>query len=260
MSHAADSPPNAVPAPRRIRFRWVAMSLVGVVLVGIAIFFLSLPDVSGLRRQNPIRTSLMEARLAAARAAGHRLRIHQHWVPFNRIPERLRQAVRISEDASFYQHEGVDYHELKESIKRDWQEKRLARGASTITQQLAKNLYLSTEKSFLRKIREVFIAWSLEKHLSKQRIFELYLNVIEFGPGIFGVDAAARTYFNKPVEALNLTEIIRLVAVIPRPLKTSPLSNSGWVRWRGRWILGLMRRYGYISEDEYQAAIPEFRK
>jgi monofunctional biosynthetic peptidoglycan transglycosylase len=215
-------------------------------------FYLTLPEVSYLENKNPQTTALIELRKKQAKESGRTYKIRQSWVSFGKIPKLMKQTVRITEDAAFYQHEGVDYVELKESIKRNWREGRFARGASTITQQLAKNLYLSTEKSIFRKIREYFIARFLEKTLSKNRIFHLYLNIIEFGDGIFGVQAASRFYFNKNVDRLSLEEIIRLTAVIPKPLTENPLKNTGWLKWKCKWILEKLYQYGYITENRYR--------
>lgn len=229
-------------------------------LIWVIVFYFSLPDVDYLRKKNPKTTALMELRKEQAKAQGKKLRIRQRWVYFSRIPKLLKQSVRITEDASFYRHEGVDYEELKESIKKDWQEGRLARGASTITQQLAKNLFLTTEKSFLRKIKEYFIARRLEEELSKNRIFHLYLNVIEFGRGIFGIQTAARYYFKKDVGNLSLEEIIRLTAIIPKPLKVNPKGKNRWLKWKSRWILNKLLKYKYITKEQYQQTLPAFKK
>jgi monofunctional biosynthetic peptidoglycan transglycosylase len=164
----------------------------------------------------------------------------------------------VTEDAAFYQHQGVDLNELKAAIKKNWRKGKFVRGASTITQQLAKNLYLTTEKSVIRKIKEYLITRRLEKRLSKNRIFDLYLNVIEFGPGIFGVQAATRHFFNKDVSQLNLEEMIRLTAVIPKPLNENPTRNSSWVKWKASWILDTLLRYKYIEQNEYQIVKAKF--
>ena len=166
--------------------------VVGSLLFGIGIgiyVYAGLPDVTVLQNQDPKTTALMVQRYRQAQANGKDFRIRQQWVPFERIPRLLKDAIRVAEDAGFYQHHGVDFTELRAAIKKNWQKGRYARGASTITQQLAKNLYLSTDKTIIRKIKEVIIATRLEKHLNKSRIFHLYLNVIEFGPGTFGVAA-----------------------------------------------------------------------
>ncbi len=238
-------------------FRILIISAILIAGTGLWFYF-TLPDVEDLAKNNPATTALIEQRTAEAASAGKKLRIRIKWVAFNRIPDLLKKSVRISEDANFYFHDGIDFEELQESIKRNWEEGKIVRGASTITQQLAKNLYLSTDRSFLRKFREYFIARRLEEALSKNRIFNIYLNVIEFGPGIFGVEAAAQYYFGKTVSDLTLSEQIRLTAVIPRPLTASPVSNSKWLRWRCCWISRKLLLYNYIDETAYQSLRVEF--
>jgi len=230
------------------------------LFVWALVFYYSLPEVGYLKRHNPKTTALIELRKAQAKERGRRLRARQRWVSFRKIPKLLKQSIRISEDASFYRHSGIDYQELKESLKKDIQQGKLVRGGSTITQQLAKNLFLTTNKSFLRKIKEYFIARRLERHLSKNRIFHLYLNIIEFGRGIFGVQAAARHYFGRDVSRLTLEQMIRLTAVIPKPLKVSPQSNSRWLKWKCRWILHKLLKYKYITKEQYLAVWPAFKK
>ena len=224
------------------------------VCVGALYIYLSLPNVSYLKRQNPKTTALIEQRQQEARQAGRAFKIRQVWVGSDAIPELLKEAVRVAEDARFYEHEGVDYEEMSEAVKKNLGRGQWARGASTITQQLAKNLYLSTEKSLIRKLKEFFLALRLDDELSKHRILYLYLNVIEFGPGIFGVEAAARHYFGKSVGQLTLEEIARLTAVIPKPLSENPTRNSRWLKWRAGWILSTLRKTGHISADQYQQA------
>jgi len=209
--------------------------------------YLSLPDVAYLKNNNPKITALMLWRKEQTEAQGKKYNIRQNWVSFQTIPDLLKKAVRISEDASFYEHKGIDYEELKESIKKNIEECMLVRGGSTITQQLAKNLFLSPEKSFVRKIIEYFIAKRLEDELSKDRIFNLYLNVIELGPGIFGVEAASQHYFDKSIQDLNLEEIVRLAAIISRPLTVNPKKNSRWLKWKIEWIFNKMKLYKYID-------------
>jgi monofunctional biosynthetic peptidoglycan transglycosylase len=235
---------------------------ISILIISCAILWVlihySIPETIKLKTGNPDSTSLIEQRCEEALKAGKKLQIRQYWVNFGDVPEMLIKAIRISEDANFYFHNGIDYDELKEAVKKNWAEGSYVRGGSTITQQLAKNLYLSTEKSLLRKIREYFIARRLESTLSKQRIFDLYLNVIEFGPGIFGVEAAARYYFNKNVSNLNLEEIIRLTAIIPRPLTNSANGRSRWLLWRCRWIVGKLLLYKYIDQASYDTLMITF--
>lgn len=238
---------------------WAAVGLL-VIVAGTSLFiYLGLPDVSDLKTTNPEITALMRQRYRAAQDAKKEFVFRQQWVAFEKIPNLLKEAVRVTEDADFYQHEGVDFTELKIALKKNWEQGKYVRGASTITQQLAKNLYLSTDKSIIRKIKEYLIAKRLETHLKKSRIFSLYLNLIEFGPGLFGIQAASQYYFNKDVSRLNLEEIVRLTAVIPKPLKENPTLNSRWLIWKAGWILDTLRRYNYIHQGEYQAVKGRFQ-
>jgi len=230
-----------------------------VILLAIYIAIQSsMPDVTTLINSNPETTALIEQRKMEAANAGKKIWIRQNWVSFGKIPKLLKRTVRISEDANFYFHEGIDLDELEESIKKNWEKGEFARGASTITQQLAKNLYLSTEKSIWRKFREYFITRELESTLSKNRIFHLYLNIIEYGRGIFGVESASKYYFGKSVSDLNPEEIIRLTAVIPKPLSVKPIQNSKWMLWRCRWITDKLLLYKYIEETEHDSLMVFF--
>jgi monofunctional biosynthetic peptidoglycan transglycosylase len=225
---------------------------------GLALYF-SLPSVSHLKTQNPKTTALIEQRRHEAQRAGREFKLRQIWVSFEGIPQLLRESVRVSEDARFYEHEGIDYDEISAALKKDFEQGRFVRGASTITQQLAKNLYLSTDKTVGRKLKEFWLARRLEQDLSKTRIFHLYLNVIEFGPGIFGVEAAARHFFGKGVGQLNLEEIVRLTAVIPKPLVESPTRTTRWLKWKAGWILTTLRTTGHITQDQYALVSARFQ-
>jgi len=177
------------------------------------------------------------------------------WLPYNSISPHLRNAVVIAEDSSFFQHSGYDIDEIRESVKRNWREKRFARGASTITQQLAKNLYLSTSRNPLRKVREFFIAQELERSLSKKRIFEIYLNVIEWGDGVYGVEPASRKYFGKSCSELLPEEAAILAAMIPNPRRYTPTRNLKYLERRKKEILERLARWKYLPPDEYAAAL-----
>ncbi len=184
---------------------------------------------------------------------------------YNNVSPHLRNAVLIAEDSAFFQHSGYDLEQLKESAKRNWRDKRFARGASTITQQLAKNLYLSTSRNPLRKIREFFIAQEMERDLTKQRIFEIYLNVIEWGDRIYGIEPAARSYFGKSASEprsyfgksaseLLPEEAAILAAMIPNPRRYTPARNLKYLEKRKADILSRLSRYNYLEKDEYEAA------
>jgi len=212
----------------------------------------TLPDVTSIQKTNPTITALMEQRAEENHIKPRPIRT---WVPYNSISPNLRNAVLIAEDGSFFQHSGYDVFEIKESMKRNWREKRFSRGASTITQQLAKNLYLSTSRNPLRKIREFFIAQELEQTLSKQRIFEIYLNVIEWGDGLYGIEPAARRYFGKSSSELLPEEAAILAAMIPNPRRYTPARNLKYLEKRKAQILERLMRSKYLAPEEYQAAI-----
>jgi monofunctional biosynthetic peptidoglycan transglycosylase len=206
------------------------------------------PDVALLATENPTSTAWMEMRAAEARTKGVRPRRLQIWVSLKAVSPHLKNAVLIAEDAAFFQHEGLDYNEIREAIRVNAEKLEFARGASTITQQLAKNLYLSPSKNPLRKLKELLLTLSLERHLSKRRIFELYLNVIEWGDGIYGVEAAARTYFSTSSADLSREEAAALAAVIINPRRYSPAAPSRRITNRIALILERMQRYQYYRE------------
>jgi monofunctional biosynthetic peptidoglycan transglycosylase len=225
--------------------------LVGVLAIGfgcLAYSYVTLPDVRSLARSNPRTTAFMEIRDQEARdRAREPKRIHR-WVNYNRISSDLKRAVLVAEDASFWDHDGVDYIELQKSIELDWARGQLTRGASTITQQLAKNLYLSPSKNPLRKLRELVIARRLEAELKKARILELYLNLIEWGDGIYGIEAAAREYFGTSAAALGPAESALLAGAIINPRLLNPHHPTPRLLRRQQIILGRMGRVDPPSE------------
>jgi monofunctional biosynthetic peptidoglycan transglycosylase len=190
--------------------------------VYIAYVYLTLPDVRQLATQNPGSTAFMELRHREAEQEGRRFSIRQRWVPYTQISNNLRRAVLVAEDAAFFDHDGIDLKELRASLEHNWEEGRFERGASTITQQLAKNLYLSPSRNPIRKLRELLITRRLEAALTKRRILEIYLNVIEWGDGIFGAEAASRAYFRKPASALSPEESALLAGAIINPRAHNP--------------------------------------
>lgn len=206
----------------RGRVRSVLTGTLGVAFGAFCFSYLTLPDVRGLVRTNPASTAFMELRKEEAAQDGRTLTIRHRWVPYAQISADLRRAVIVTEDAAFFDHDGIDLNEVKASMERNWEEGRFSRGASTITQQLAKNLYLSPSRNPLRKLREVFITRRLEAGLTKRRILEIYLNVIEWGDGIFGVDAAARIYFGKTAATLSREEAALLAGAIINPRVHNP--------------------------------------
>ena len=182
----------------------------------------------------------------------------RYWTPTGNIPPEMKWAVILAEDSNFYKHEGIDVKAIKNAIKYDLEKKSFARGASTITQQVAKNLFLSREKTISRKIKEVILAKRMEQELTKGRIIELYLNVIELGPTVYGIGNGARYYFGKSPSALTPRECAFLAAMLPGPrVAYNPYKNLGKVLKRSNMILGLLRKRGVLSEAEYQQALAE---
>jgi monofunctional glycosyltransferase len=226
-----------------------------VALVALSAVRAGLYDVDRLAREVPRRTALMRARAVAAERAGRAWSPHQVWVPYERISPLLRRAVLTAEDDAFYQHGGLDWNELKAAARRDLEERRAVRGGSTITQQLAKNLYLGDQRTLTRKLTEVFLALRMERALSKHRIFELYLNLIEWGDGVFGAEAAARHYFGVPAAALSPRQAALLAAVIINPRRYSALAPSRRIERRVRMIAGRMHRRGALDDAQYAQAL-----
>ena len=250
-------PPAAT--PKTGLFGWLKRLILLGLLVGMCVLLFDTCRVVRVRTTNPEVSSLMEQRATEAEAKGQQVRRVQYWVPLNKISPHLQRAVLAGEDANFSIHNGFDY----EAIQNAWDEaQRIAakeakdegdkddsflpdlpsfdfkRGASTVSQQLAKNLYLSTSRSFVRKGREVIFTILLERFLSKPRILEIYLNIIEWGDGLYGAEAASRYYFNKSAANLTREEAAYLSAMIPSPLKVfNPKLNPKRVIRRQRVIL-----------------------
>jgi len=183
---------------------------------------------------------------------------NRYWTPGARIPAEMKWAVILAEDSNFYRHDGFDVKAIKNAIKYDLEKKSLKRGASTITQQAAKNLFLSREKTITRKLKEIYLAWRMEQELSKGRIIELYLNVVELGPMVYGIGNGAHYYFGKSASALTPRECAFLAAMLPGPrLAYNPYKNLGKVLRRSDMILKLLLQKGVLSEGEYQTALAE---
>jgi monofunctional biosynthetic peptidoglycan transglycosylase len=213
-----------------------------VAFAGLAYAYATLPDVRPLATANPETTAFMALRGREAAAAGKRVRREHEWVRYSRISPHLKRAVLVAEDAGFWQHDGVDYEELRKIMEEaDWGSGEALRGASTITQQLAKNLYLSPSRNPIRKYRELILARRLEAELTKARIFELYLNLIEWGDGIYGIGAASRIYFGKSAAALDPAESALLAGAIINPRVHSPARPTQRLRRRQEIILRRMR-------------------
>jgi monofunctional biosynthetic peptidoglycan transglycosylase len=240
-------------------------------VVGAAWFYwLALPWPILLRWRDPGVTAFMERRIDEAKKNDRPLEIRSSPVPLRRISRQLRRAVIIAEDGNFYEHRGIDWSALGEEVRYRGDDnfslldpgdlRGLAgaigyyithrgdiRGRSTITQQLAKNLYLSEDRSLLRKFDEFVVARRLEMFLSKDRILELYLNAAEWGPGVFGAEAAARTYFGRSAANLTREQAAALAATLPHPLTSNPKTRPGRMAWRRDMILRLMNRTGPVE-------------
>ncbi|MBI2215414.1 MAG: monofunctional biosynthetic peptidoglycan transglycosylase [Acidobacteria bacterium] len=256
---SAPAPPaeSASPPPRR---RGLTRRIATILFLLVAAFVLyewvTFPDVAGLRKKNPTTTAFMEQRRARLRSERKGDALKQRWVAYDRISPNLRRAVIVSEDSSFYEHEGVDIDELKKSFETNLEKGKLARGGSTITQQLAKNLYLSPSKNPWRKVKELLITRALERELSKKRILEIYLNVVEFGERVYGAEAASRHYFNKPAAALAPQEAALLAGCLPSPRTMNPGAPNRRLRARQRIILSRMNRWGRYFEQQVLTAPP----
>lgn len=229
-----------------------AGALVGAAaLLVVQLWFLG--QVLWLARNDPASTAFMDARLETLRAraalAGRdpeAARLKHVWVPYARISAQLKRAVVAAEDARFLEHTGLDWDAIERAIEKNQRRGRLVAGASTITQQLAKNLFLSGERSWIRKAQEAAIAWMLEAALSKRRILELYLNVAEWSDGVFGAQAAAQHHFDTSAAALNARQAAWLAAVLPSPRRYA----------RGRTTPYLERRVEVILQRMHGARIP----
>jgi monofunctional glycosyltransferase len=236
---------------RRLAALALAAALVATLGVGAWVWS-GLParsEVQALARRNPGTTRLMRQRDEEARARGRRARVEQSWVPLARVSRHLIFAVLASEDQSFFGHAGVDWKAIQESLEKDVDERRFVRGGSTITQQLAKNLFFGSRKTPIRKLRELVVAHWLEQDLSKPRILALYLNVIEWGDSVYGCEAAAQHWYGKPAAELSETEAAGLAAMIPNPRRINPRLAPARHERATRRVLWLMGRAGYIGRD-----------
>ncbi len=222
-----------------------------LLLFALSSLFL-MPDVSKLQKENPAKTAFMKYREKEWERTGKKYRISQTWVPISRLSPYIIKAVLIAEDDKFWKHEGFDYEAIQKAMEKDIKAKKFKLGGSTISQQLAKNLYLSPSKNPFRKVAEALITWRMEKVLSKKRILELYLNVIEWGEGVFGVEAASRQYFGKSASDLSAEEAARLAAVLPNPRKYDPTGDQRYVVNRSNLIYSIMVKRGIV--------VPEYKE
>jgi monofunctional biosynthetic peptidoglycan transglycosylase len=244
-------PTESAPKSRRraiVRIvKWTVLALVALPFLYVG-FYLVYPDVGALKDKNPEKTAFMKYRERQWREKGEKRAITQKWVPLSRISPSLVKAVIIAEDDKFWTHEGFDFDALHDAAVTNLKQKKIRFGGSTISQQLAKNLYLSPEKSLTRKLAEAIITWRMERTLSKRRMLELYLNVAEWGNGVFGAEAAARAHFRTSASSLTPGQAARLAVALPSPLKYRTDGSSRYVERRAQHILSIMERRGDIAE------------
>jgi len=197
--------------------RWIKWMVLGPLLLVILVQLYFFAMVCWYAQVNPGTTSFQRQQLSELRAKNPKAKLLQQWMPYNAISDNLKRAVIASEDANFLEHDGVDWEALEKAYDRNNTKHRVVGGGSTITQQLAKNLFLTGSRSYVRKAQEMVIAFMLETVMSKERILEIYLNVVEMGRGVFGAEAAARHYFKTTAARLNPSQAARLAVMLPNP-------------------------------------------
>jgi len=220
--------------------------------------FIAQPDLCDLQQRNPQTTAFMELRKNQWMKENEDRKIDQRWISLKSISMNLKNAVVTAEDPNFYTHQGLDFYNIKIAFEENWEEKKIVRGASTITQQLMKNLYLNPSQTPLRKWKEAILAIRVERCVEKDRILEIYLNVIEWGESTYGIEAAARKYFGKPASSLNLAEAALLAAMIPNPGIQSPHKKNPNLVRKKNGILKLMLQSGKISKSDYYRAVNQY--
>lgn len=220
--------------------------------------YLVYPNVSDLRDTHPIPTAFMEYREDQWASENRDQHITQKWVPMSQISPNIIKAVLIGEDDKFWNHDGFDVNGMEQALERSLKKGSVA-GGSTISQQLAKNLYLSPSKNPVRKIKEAILTWRLESTLSKRQILELYLNIAEWGDGIFGIEAAANHYYHKSAKNLTGLEAAHLASVLPNPIRYKATGNQKYVINRSRIIYKIMKRRGIVI-PQYQEVMTPSKK
>ena len=236
---------------------FTALGVVG--LAGLFVVWnLFFPPLAKYKTQNLKMTSFMEYRQAQWKAEGKKKSITQLWVPLSQVSSYLVNAVIISEDDKFWEHKGFDWQAIREAMRRNFRSKHLIFGGSTIDQQLVKNMFLNPSRNIFRKAREAILTWRLERVLTKKRILELYLNVVEWGDGIFGAEAASAYYFQTRASTLTPDEAARLAAMLPQPRRYNPLKvrSSTYLEERSREIMAIMEKRGLLKLEEQEPMTP----
>jgi monofunctional biosynthetic peptidoglycan transglycosylase len=245
---------------RRLGVGRIVTLLVAITAAWAIFTWLRLPDAAALKTANPKTTSLMDGRAHEAREKGLPVRHRQVWVPLSAIAKTAVAAVLISEDAAFYQHSGVDTVELHKAMEQAIARHHLGRGASTITQQLAKNLWLSTDRSLLRKLKELLLAKRLEANLTKSRILNLYLNVVEWGDGVYGIEAASLEHFGVHANALSPAQGAMLASMLPAPRKRLPRLKPVALHRHALLILDRLEAVGRLEPGDADEARQELER
>ncbi|HKI06014.1 MAG TPA: monofunctional biosynthetic peptidoglycan transglycosylase [Thermoanaerobaculia bacterium] len=235
-------------APRQGRRRLLLLALLGLVAAWLVWEAVTWPDISALAHTHPKTTAFIDDYQGWG-LFGKKKEVEWKWVPYSRISSNLKRAVVVSEDIRFFSHDGFDDTEIKAALQDAWEDKELPRGASTITQQLAKNLFLSASYNPLRKVKEAILTRQLEKKLEKRRILELYLNVAELGRGIYGAEAAARHYYGKSTASLTERQAAELAASLPRPKTWHPGVKSRSYQRKVRAIQRRMAKARWLRRE-----------
>jgi monofunctional biosynthetic peptidoglycan transglycosylase len=222
------------------RFAWVKWLFILPIVLFMAVQAYFFVQIWWWVDHNPTMTAFMREQQAALKEKNPKANIQQQWVPYERISSNLKRAIIASEDANFNDHEGVDWDALEKAYERNQKRKKVTHGGSTITQQLAKNLFLSGSRSYIRKGQELIITYMLETLMDKQRIFEIYLNVVEFGKGTFGAEAAAKHYYGIPAARLNAAQGARLAVMLPNPRYYDAHRDTNYLNRRTATILKRM--------------------
>jgi monofunctional glycosyltransferase len=213
----------------RTVLRWGAVAVAAGLVLVLVIQLWYLGWIAWWKWNNPTETSFMAREVATLRQTNPKLHVRHRWVPYESISIHLKRAVITSEDARFAEHEGVDWDAIEKAYKENLKRGRPARGGSTITQQLAKNLFLSPDRSYVRKGQELAITYMIEALWDKRRILEVYLNVVEWGEGVFGAEAAARHYYGVPAARLGAEQAARLAAYLPNPKRYGRLKAGPYL-------------------------------
>jgi monofunctional biosynthetic peptidoglycan transglycosylase len=234
------------PRSKKTGRRWIKWIFLGPLLAVLLLQLYFFLIICWWTQFNPSSTSFMRQQLSSLREKNPNAQLKHQWVPYERISNNLKRAVVASEDANFADHDGVDWVALEKAYVKNNRKHKVVGGGSTITQQLAKNLFLTGSRSYLRKGQEMVIAFMLESVMSKQRILEVYLNVVEFGRGVFGAEAAARYYYRAPAASLNPSQAARLAVMLPNPRYYDRHRSTNY----------LLRRAGLIQRRMASAELP----